>query len=132
MKLGLIRRISKEDISRASSDVPKWIDAFLSPLNEFIEKVGLALQNRLTFENNFLCKIIQTEFTHNTALEVNPSVNVQNNLRVRGVIPVSAGGQVVDKFGWSQLANGNLSITFNFDGGTSSTKATCYVIILLG
>jgi len=127
MKFGTLKRISKEAMSRAG-DVPKWVDALLEPLNDFIENVGLALQGRLTFDENFLCKIVTREFSDGVEIEINPSLENQKNLRAYGVIPLSMDGLSFDKFGWVQKPNGNIGVTFDLDGGSS---ATCTILILL-
>jgi hypothetical protein len=132
MKTGKISRISKDDLARSGEALPKWIESFLNPLNDFIEKCGSALQSNLTFDDNFLCKRITQDLTHNVALELNPYPSQRKNLRVTGVIPVSGGGLAIDKFKWVQKENGNISVSVSFDGGTSSTKARCSLIVLLG
>lgn len=127
MKLGLLKMISRE-ILAGSGEVPKWADAMLGPLNDFIEKVGLALQNRLTFEDNFLCTVVSREFTSGVQLDINPIANAQRNLRTSGVLLISAGGLSVDQFGWVQKPNGNLGVTVTFN---PSATATCTILILL-
>lgn len=126
MKLGLISRLSKQIFG---SDPPKWRDEFLAAINPFIEKVGLALQNRLTFEDNFLCEVISRKFTDNIALELNPFTRNSRNLRVTGVLSLDAGGLQVDGFKWVQKDNGNIAVTYQFSGGT---EANCKVLVLLG
>lgn len=128
MKLGVLKRISKEDLSKADKDLPKFIDALLSPLNEFIEKIGQALQGRLTFEDNFLCKIVSIELTSGVEKNINPFGDGQKNLRVRGVLFVSATGLQIASYGWVQNADGTIGVTVTFVSGTSSV---CEMIILL-
>ena len=123
MKLGLIRRISKEDLG---SDAPEWIDKMLEPLNQFISQVGTALQNRLTFENNFSANILDKKITSGVELEINPQAD---RLRVRGVVPLYADGVVIDKFGWNYKSSGNIGVNCTFDGGGSKTVR---LLILLG
>lgn len=131
MKLGVIKRIQREVLARAG-EVPKAVDAMLEPLNEFIEKIGLALQGRLTFEDNFLCKQVFLEFTHAVEQLINPRSEAVPNARVTGVILLSAGGLGVDKFKWVQKDSGNIGVTISFDGGSSTTTAKCRLIIFLG
>lgn len=132
MKLPLIKRIPKEDLSKAGGEIPKWIDALLVPLNAFIEAIASVLQGRLTFEDNFMCNVITQDFTHSVPLEINPRKIEQRNLRVTGVIPLKTGNQGLEVFKWEQMANGNIRITYQFDGGIATTTDTCTILILLG
>lgn len=132
MKLGTIKRISRDDLSKSGDELPKWIDTLLEPLNQFIEKTGLALQGNLTLDDNFLCKRVSLKFTHNVAQSINPLPVGAKNLRVTGVIPVSAGSEGIDSFKWIQTSDGTIDVTFKFVGGTSATVATCALFILLG
>jgi hypothetical protein len=129
MKLGLLKRIPKEQLAK-SGDLPKWIDALLDPLNEFIEKVGLALQARLTFEDNFLCKVAEQKIVDGLATEINPYRDAtQKNLKVIGVMVLSSGSLLVESFGWVRKTNGNIDVTINYASGT---EALCRLLILLG
>lgn len=119
MILGLIRRISKDDLVKLG-EVPKWIDAFLTPLNDFIEKVGLSLQNRLTFRDNFLGKVVTVTVIHATELEVNPYPSTRGSFRVAGVVPISTGELFIDAFKWVSKQNGNIGVTVKFTGGTTA------------
>lgn len=119
MILGVIKRISKDDMAKFEK-LPGWIDALLNPLNDFIEKVGLALQNRLTFRDNFLGKISTAHLTHGVELEINPYPGTRGSLRVIGVIPLSTGGLYIDAFKWTAKQNGNIGVTVNFLGGTEA------------
>jgi hypothetical protein len=127
MKLGTIKRISKEDMSK-KGQVPGWMDPLLETLNEFIEKVSQALNGNLTFEDNFLCKVVEQEFTHATALTLSPRPEGRTGLRAYGVIPISTSGEELDSLTWSNLDTGNISVTIGFG---SSTSAKCKLLILL-
>ena len=124
MKLGILKVIQKEELTKFG-ELPKWIDAFLQPLNQFIGQAGQALKGNLTFQDNFLCKQKSLTFTHGVEQEINP--DTKN--RVIGVLPISAGGLTIDQFGWTSKSNGNIGVTFHFNTGTD---AVCTVIILLG
>lgn len=119
MILGVIKRISKDDMAKLEK-LPKWIDALLTPLNDFIEKVGLALQNRLTFKDNFLGKVGTFTFVHDSELEINPYPATRGSLRVAGVIPVSSGDMFITAFKWVSKSNGNIGVTIKFSGGTTA------------
>jgi hypothetical protein len=129
MKLGILKRIPKENLQQAG-DLPKWIDVLLDPLNSFIESIGNALQGRLTFEDNFLCKVDTQTYTAGVELLINPYRENQSNLRVKGVIPLYANGSIIDTFGWVRKQKGNIGVTFSFAGGV--TAASCTILILLG
>lgn len=128
MKLGVVRRIVKEDLAKAGEQIPKWVDALLGPLNEFIEKVGLALQNRLTFSDNFLCKVIALDLTSDVEQEINPATDFSANARVYGVLIVSSDNKAIAHHRWAQKTNGNIGVTVTF---VSASSATCTLILLL-
>lgn len=129
MKLGVIKRILKDDLARGG-DLPGWIDFFLQPLNEFIEKVGLALQNRLTFNDNFLSKTISQTFVSGTSYQINPQLPSTNVVhKVVGVFLLDPGGGTVDKWQWVRNSNGSLNVAITFSDVQS---ATCSILILLG
>jgi hypothetical protein len=121
MILGVIKRISRDDLAKTGEALPKWLDTMLTPLNDFIEKVGLALQTRLTFKDNFLGKVFESKFTHNTELEINPYPAQRGALRVIGVVPVSTGSVFITGFKWLHKSNGNIGVTIKFDGATEGT-----------
>jgi len=126
MILSTIRRILREDLSRAG-EVPKWADAMLEPLNQFIDQVALSLRNNLTFKDNFAGRQVSLTVTHDVAQEINP----QSRNKVIGVLCVSAGGNVVTGFGWDTLSNGNISVTVQFAAG-AATEANCTFQIQTG
>lgn len=132
MKLGVVKRIGRDELQKAGGEIPAWVDVFLNSINSFIEKVGLALQGKLTFEDNFFCKSIYLDFTHGVEQLINPAVANAINARVIGVLPLDASGQGVDSFKWVRKDDGNIGVTYSFAGGSSSTKAKCRLIILLG
>lgn len=132
MRLGTIKRISRDELTKSGEELPKWIDAMLDPLNQAIEKFTLALSNGLTFDDNILAKRTKLSFTHNVEQLINPFPQGSRNLAVVGVWPVSAGSQAIDKFKWVSKTDGSIGVTFQFDGGSPSTEAVCTIIILLG
>lgn len=132
MKLGTIKRISREDLAKSGEALPKWIDTFLDPLNQAIEKFALALGGGLTFDDNVSCRRVKLKFTHGVEQLVNPFPAGVRQLSVVGVFPIGAGEQGIDKFKWVTKTDGSIGVTFSFDGGSSTTEATCSIIILLG
>jgi hypothetical protein len=120
MKLGIIRRIDKADLAKGG-EVPKWADYLLETLNPFIEKVALALQNRLTIDDNLLSKVSDFELTHDVELEINPYPSGGGNLRVRGVVPLTTGEIFLTAFKWTQKSDGSIGVTAQFSGGTTAT-----------
>jgi hypothetical protein len=132
MKLGTIKRIAREDLAKSGEALPKWIDVFLDPLNQAIEKFALALGGQLTFDDNFSCKRVKLKFTHAAEQLINPFPTGVRQLSVIGVFPISAGDQAIDAFKWVSKSDGSIGVTFQFDGGSSTTEAYCSIIILLG
>lgn len=127
MILGVIRRIAKEDLTKLGK-VDPWVDGLLTPLNDFIEKVGLALQNRLTFKDNFLGKVSIHEFTHDTELEINPYPASRGSLNVAGVIPVTTGDVFIDAWKMVRKQNGNIGVTIKFTGATTA-KVKLHILL---
>lgn len=133
MKLGLFKRIAKEDLG--GTDIPDWVDGLLGVLNQNMENISTAMTGRLTFSDNFYSSTTQQTFTHNKQLIVNPG---KSNTRVIGVIPIyAASGYQIASFASVQQQNGSLGITLGFlnsDGsavaGTPQVK--CTVLILFG
>lgn len=129
MILGVVKRILKDDLAR-SGDLPGWMDGFLQPLNDFIEKVGLALQNRLTFADNFSCKLVTQTFTSGVESQINPQKSASGpHVKPSGVFLLDPNGAVVSSFGWSRKPNGNIGITVGF---LSAQSSSCTILILLG
>ena len=124
MKLGVIKKILREDLARAG-EIPAWVDPLLLTLNQFIDSVVTALQGRLSFSDNFSCKIVSQTFTSGALLSLNP----QSRLKVLGALPVFFGGKTLTKFKIALNTNGNADVTLTFDEGGS---APCYLILLLG
>ncbi len=127
MKLGLIRRISKEDMARYG-DVPKWMDPLLDTLNTFIERVATALNGNLAFPDNVLCKEFSQNFTSATAYTINPHLDGRPQANAYGVLVIDTNGAEVTKFLWSKLASGNISVTITFSAATTNK---CTLLILL-
>ena len=122
MKLGLVKRISREDLG---PDLPEYVPKLLETLNQFISQVGTALQNKLTFEDNFSSNVLDKKLTSGVELEMNPQ---SGRLRVRGVLVLYSEGAVIDKFGWVYRSNGNIGVTATFVG--SGEKLTRLLILL--
>lgn len=120
MILGVIKRIAKDDLVKLG-DVPKWIDALLTPLNDFIEKTALAMQSRLTMKDNFLGKQVSLVFTHNTELIINPYPTTRGSLKVGGVVPLTTGGVFITGFKWVTKQDGNIGVTAQLSGATAAT-----------
>jgi hypothetical protein len=109
VKITSLRRINKEDIAKAG-EVPSWLDALISPLNDFLDQVTSALRNRLTFEDNFQCAVK----TIKVYSGVESEVSTGSRLSVRGVQVLDGGEEIISSFGFRRLTNGNLGITVNF------------------
>jgi hypothetical protein len=122
MKTGLLKRISRDDLAKAGDALPRWVDVMLQPLNDFIEKVGLALQNKLTFRDNFSGKIIERKFTNDVEQEINPYPDSSRGaLRPSACYPATTGNLFITGFKWVQKDNGNIGVTIKFTGGTEAT-----------
>lgn len=127
MKISVLKRINKEDLAR-SGEIPPWIDALLDPLNTFIENVGLAIQARLTFSENFARQVVSQTFVSGSTYEINPLSSATIRGRVVSVIPGYLGGKELQGLAWDFKNNGNITIKLTFNGGGS---AACTLYILL-
>ncbi len=124
MKLGVVRRILSEDLK--GGEKPGWLDGLIAVLNDFIEKVGQALQNKLTFADNFSCRVHTQKFTSGTEY---PIAN-QSNLRVSGVICLdTTGAQLSKPLQWQRGNDQTTNVTLTFE---SATESQCSILILLG
>lgn len=121
MIFSAVRRILKEDLSR-SGEVPKWVDALLLPLNEVIEQVARAMQNRLTYKDNFQGVEKRVELTSG----VETDVSTGSQLRIKGLRIVEAEGKIVTGWGFNRKSGNTIGITVNF---SVAGKATCTVQI---
>lgn len=124
MRIPVIKRISREDLKE--SKLPKWVDALLEPLNNFIVTTVTAMSSRLTFEENFQAKVLIFELTHDTELVINPQAG---RLRVIGVLPTYYGDAMGTGFGWEPKSGEKIGVTCRFsDSGTHKVK----LVVLLG
>jgi hypothetical protein len=124
MKLPIIKKIQKEDL-QTGEKLPAWVDRMLTPINQFIEQVGIAVTGRLTFGENMAGKFIDGTFVHNEAKELNP-----NDARVvYGVVPVFCSGDIIVGTSWTVLTNGNLSMTILFDSAGTESRS-CRLLLL--
>ena len=128
MKFGQFKRVLKEDLAKAGDELPKWIDVLLSPINLLIEQVAKALQNQLTFEDNFKAKEITLNFTSGVPIEINPTTSFAPTARAFGVLLLNSYGKAVISLVWENKNNGNVSVTINF---TSAADGKCVLLILL-
>lgn len=135
MKLPIIKRIDRQDLA-GGGDLPKWIDMFLGVMNAFIDPVARALQNRLTFADNFYCKVMTLTMKHATEQRVTVPIQA----RVIGAIPIlaikstdtaAATKNVISGFGLNIKGDGSLGVIVNFAGG-AGIQADVTLIILLG
>lgn len=123
MIIGVVKRILKEDLSKQEK-TPNWVDNLLSPLNQFIEVVAQALQNSLTMKDNFSGRETTISVTDSLEAIINPGANN----RVRGVVLMSASGEVVTGFGWNQRSDGQIAVTLKFL--TSGAQRSCVFQLL--
>lgn len=120
MKIGVTSRIRREDLKEA----PAWIDGLLGTLNSFIERVVSALTGRLTFQDNFQCKVIYEEFTDN----IEKIVSVPPGYRVSGAIPLLALNAVITGCGVTLRQDQTTGVTVRIQGGGS---AFCRIVLTL-
>lgn len=121
MRFSVVRRILKEDLNRDADKTPSWVDALLSPINEFLDAATIALRGHLTFKSNFASTVTIIDLTHDTFKEINP----QRSGKLLGVLALNAeNGQVIDGVASSQLNNGNIDVKVKFGSGSGTYKTT--------
>lgn len=110
MKLTNIKRVAKEELSGA----PSWVDPMLTAYNDFMEQATQALFGKLTYGDNFLCKIKTNSFKNGTELVIaNPFTG---GSRPIGIHPIyMEPGNLIDSYNLVyKSSNNELGITFNF------------------
>ena len=123
MKLGVIKQIDKRTMGQ---DLPSWLDALLSPINQFFDRVTLALNRRLTFEENIQCTVKTLEFTSATEKKVNPDAE---SLRVLSMFVGSCESKTLTGKKLVLYNDDTVGITLTFAEGGS---ANCRVYLILG
>ena len=124
MKLPIIKKIQKEDL-QTGEKLPAWVDRMLSPLNQFIEQVGIAVTGRLTFGDNMAGKFIEESFVHNVSKELNPN----DSRIVYGIVPVFCSGDTITGSSWTVLSNGNISVKILFASAGTESRS-CRLLVL--
>jgi len=117
VKLSTVKRITKETLAVGGGDLPKWIDSLLVPLNDYLEKMYLAVSGRLTFADNLQSTIVTVKLDHDVELKVSP----QTTSTVYGCILINSGGTMVTGFKWGLKSNNSIGVTVQLSGATSAT-----------
>lgn len=116
MKIRALSRISAEEI-KSRKDAPSWISLLLDPINQFLENITKALQNNLTFQDNFASTTSTVRIQHGVELLITP----QTSKRVITCMILESEGQPIDSFGWRRDNSGNIGVTIRFYGGASTS-----------
>ena len=125
MIIPTLRRIVKDDLAK-QGQLPPWIDGLLSPLNEFMDRLTLALRQNLDFANNFSGQMVTQKLTHGVTQNITTSAKLQ----VIGVIPLYFSDLSMDSFGWVRKQNGVIGVTITYKNGTAATAANVTMQIL--
>lgn len=136
MRIGVFKRLSREDLAGAL-DVPDWIDQLLGAINQQLEPMSIALNNKLSFADNFFSYVTTQTFTHGAKLAVNPQ---NTTAKVIGMVPLYAAdaNYLVNSYGFEVLQNGSVNVTLYFakrtDGSlaTAGTQVKATILILFG
>ena len=113
MKIGVISKVRKEDLAKGGEKLPAWLNSFLSPVNQFIDQVGLALKGRLTIEENIAAKYIDQKMTSGILL----TLSTNDRRVVKGVWPVYAEGKQITGWQFDYRDTGRIDFTITFNGG---------------
>lgn len=130
MKIPAIKNLDRQSLAGAS-ELPSWIDPFLSVLNQFLNPVVTALMNRLSFADNFDGNELTYTFIHNVQVALNPMRQGSQPRKIKGVSLIDASGQVVTGFGWVRNANNTIGVTVQFSAG-GSTSSQCVLQVQYG
>jgi hypothetical protein len=129
VKIDVIKKVDRADLA-ARGEIPPWVDPLIDAINQFIDPVGRALAQRLDFENNFLCRKIEAEFTTDVESIFNPTVKAPIvNPKAIGMIPIHTGGVTLTGQKFTQKDDGTIGITLTFTGATT---ADFRIILFLG
>lgn len=123
MKIGVLKRIAKEDLSKLDQ-VPKWIDVLIYSINQFMTTVATALTGRLTFQDNFLCDVKTVKMKS----DVEQEILVRPNTKVLGVVGLDFEGNACDKLKWVSKSNGGVGLTVSFDPPTAEAQSTFLIL----
>lgn len=120
-----IEKILTDDLSKYGEQVPKWATEVAMPvINQALEIIGLALQNRISFSDNLYGTEITLTLTHGVAQKYSlPSGRI-----CKGVSLIDASGQIVTGFGFTRNSDASISMTANFAAG-GTTAASCLLQI---
>lgn len=136
MKVGFFKRLSREDLGGAS-DLPDWIEPLFTALNQQLEPLSIALNNKLSFADNFFSYVTTQTFTHGTELAINPQ---NTSAKVIGMIPIYSAdaNYLIHSYGCEVLQNGSVGVTLYFakktDGSlaVAGTQVKTTILILFG
>lgn len=135
--LNNIKRIIKEQLP---SDVQKWVDVLLIPINNFISQVTYALTNQLTLTDNFLATVkTVTIGSGDFPYSFNHGLNVQPTILFIGQIQEAVNGTPISNITvlttpaiaqWQLGSNGTSVQIINITGidPTKSYNVTFVVI----
>lgn len=133
-KLTNIKRILKEQMP---SDVQRWIDNLLFPLNNAISQFTNALSNQLTISDNFLgsvktftLKTSDFPFTFSHGLNIKPKIVFLGQVQesTSGTPATFTNGPVIQ---WEIGSTGS-TILIRTITGLDSTKSYSVTVVVLG
>jgi len=121
MKFSSVSKLSREDFL----DAPEWFGRFLDTYNTFLDETLLALRGQLSLIENALVQVVNIDFTHGVA------ANVQNKLKSKpkGIIPLYAQNNMIVGYSYEYTQKNELQITLNFSAGVGTT-ANCFVLVI--
>lgn len=131
-QLNNIKRIIKEQLP---SDVQKWIDQLLLPINNAISQLTYALTNQLTISDNFLgtvktftLKTSDFPFTFRHGLAVKPKILMLGQIQDTAASPSTF--TVAPYVQWS-LGSDGATIIINTITGLDPAKSYSLTLVIL-
>lgn len=133
MKLPSFNSLNEDEFAN-KGDLPSWFRPLLQFINNFIYPVSTALTSNLTFQDNFLCKIVTLQLTS----QVDTKISVDSRYKVIGGFPVLSTGSndstaatqnTIAGFRVTPLGNGQANIMADFSTGGSSTATITFILL---
>jgi len=131
MKLSVTKLFSKESLA---NDILQKIEPLINWLNPLSEQLVRALQNKLSFADNFNCQIKElTDVLHGVTIKVTVAgINPVFTVLPLSILPTgnSTLAEAVPQLAWRINDQGQLEITPYMRSASSTQKYTVSVLIL--
>jgi len=107
-----------------------WIARLLSPLNESLGSMFLAMTRNITFADNIYCSIRELDFTHN--VESNPIAHGLKSYlgcQIIGTSESTDDNQILTGFRIRRIDNESIAIKVLFNGGGTTQGKVKFIVL---